>query len=52
MKTNGKKGKKNKEIVKDLITDQPVVAASAAANGAPLEIHHGDIKAKARKIKE
>ncbi len=51
MKTNEKKDKKKKEIAKDLITDEPVMAANGAANGAPLEIHHGDIKAKARKIK-
>ena len=51
MKSSDKKDKKKKEIAKDLITDEPVVAANGAANGAPLEIHHGDIKAKARKIK-
>jgi len=40
--------KKNKE--RNLIkTNEPIVAA--ASNGVPLEIHHGDIKAETRKIK-
>src|ERR1700685_3968522 len=51
MKSNDKKDKKKKETTKDLITNEPVMAANGAGNSAPLEIHHGDIKAKTHKIK-
>jgi polyphosphate kinase 2 len=50
MKTNGKKDKKKK----NLMTEETMPAngaTTAATNGAPMEIHHGDIKAKSRKIK-
>jgi polyphosphate kinase len=53
-KEKGKKDKKKKEPTKELITDEPIIAklANGSANGlAPLEIHHGDIKAESRKIK-
>src|SRR5277367_6709150 len=52
MKTKDKKDKKKKEKVQEVVTDAPILA-NGATNGAspPLEIHHGDIKAEARKIK-
>jgi polyphosphate kinase len=53
-KEKGTKDKKKKEPAKELITDEPIIAklANGSANGmAPLEIHHGDIKAESRKIK-
>ena len=52
MKSKDKKDKKKKEKVQEVITDEPILA-NGATNGAapPLEIHHGDIKAEARKIK-
>ena len=55
MKTKKKKDKKQKEQGTDLIKDGPILANSSAngaiANDVPLEIHHGDIKAESRKIK-
>src|SRR6202007_3213095 len=55
MKTKKKKDKKQKEQGTDLIKDVPILANSSAngaiANDVPLEIHHGDIKAESRKIK-
>jgi polyphosphate kinase 2 len=59
MKTKEKKHKKNKkketpnavvaEGVSAIVAATPT--ANGAANGVPLEIHHGDVKAAARKIK-
>ena len=56
MKAKEKKDKKKKVKEKEngLAAEvaKPIVAATnGAANGTPLEIHHGDIKAEARKIK-
>ena len=57
MKTK-KKDKKKKDQGNHLVKEKPVLANGgtngatvAATNGAPLEIHHGDIKAESRKIK-
>ena len=58
MKVKEKKHKKNKkkEPQNGLVADgvSAIIAATpanGAANGTPLEIHHGDVKAEARKIK-
>src|SRR6202158_4007038 len=58
MKTKEKKDKKKKKTPTDLIAGEtlPIIAATdgaikAGRNGVPLEIHHGDVKAEARKIK-
>src|SRR5271167_3990508 len=56
MKTKEKKGKKKKLTEKEngIVVDEakPIIAAAnGASNGVPLEIHHGDLKAEARKIK-
>src|SRR5215469_14720189 len=53
MKIKEKKDKKKKkERQQELITDEPILANGASNSGAPsLEIHHGDIKAEDRKIK-
>jgi polyphosphate kinase 2 len=51
MKKKDKENKRKKNKERSLIkTDEPIIAA-VATNGAPLEIHHGDIKAETRKIK-
>ncbi len=50
MKTNGKKEKKTRNIITDGAM-QANGAVIAATNPEPIEIHHGDIKAKSRKIK-
>ncbi len=50
MKTKEKKDKKKKEKPKDFIAAE-TISANGATNGVPLEIHHGDIKAESRKIK-
>src|ERR1700721_1362537 len=54
MKTREKKEKKKKAKENGLIVDEskPIIAATnGVANGEPLEIPHGDVKAEARKIK-
>ncbi len=59
MKTKEKKHKKDKkkETPNGLVAEgvTAIIAATppanGAANGVPLEIHHGDVKAEARKIK-
>ena len=59
MKTKEKKHKKDKkkETPNGLVAEgvTAIIAATppanGAANGVPLEIHHGDLKAEARKIK-
>ena len=54
MKTKEKKEKKRKVKENGLTIDEakPIIAATnGATNGEPLQIHHGDVKAEARKIK-
>jgi hypothetical protein len=54
----GEKGQEKRRKLTDLIADEtpPIIAATngaikAGRNGVPLEIHHGDVRAEARKIK-
>jgi len=61
MKSKEKKDKKKKKDKANVVVANGVAAtvaatpangtADGAANGVPLEIHHGDVKAEARKIK-
>jgi polyphosphate kinase len=53
MKIKEKKDKKKKkERQQELITDEPILANGTSNSSVPpLEIHHGDIKAEERKIK-
>ena len=52
MKSKEKKHKKKKLKGNGLIIADPAMPIVAATNGTPpLEIHHGDVKAEARKIK-
>src|SRR5208283_1491239 len=51
MKTKEKKNKAKKEKDKELITDEPIMVNGVTNGAVPIEIHHGDIKAKSRKIR-
>src|SRR5271167_2711595 len=51
MKAKEKKHKKKKLKENGLITDETLPIIAATNGSPPLEIHHGDVKAEARKIK-